>query len=159
MIAVLLQDSDLFFFGSLLESVCLGMAPKSVLWARTKKAGEMLAAQKEVDMLAKQKKEIRMSMSKLQKEKKAARQARQLKAKAAKCSLGDLLQMLMMKAFVMDQEAKNKTGSASSSSTDPWMPKDAQEAFQKIIDVTSQTEEKEVQAFATLLRNEATPPS
>ena len=88
---MLLQDSDLFFFGSLLESVCLGMAPKSVLWARTKKAGKMLAAQKEVDMLAKQKKEIRMSMSKLQKEKKGCQASPTVEGQSSQMFVGRLV--------------------------------------------------------------------
>ena len=133
------------------------MPPKSVIWARTKKAGSLLAAQKETDMLVDQKRKLRAAMAKIQKGKKnAARRAKALKAKAAKVSLNDLLQMLMMKAFVLNEEAKEKTGSSSASSTDVWIPKDPKEAFQMISDLSSSMEEQQVADFANLLRTDAT---
>ena len=132
------------------------MPPKSVIWARTKKAGSLLAAQKETDMLVDQKK-LRAAMARIQKDKKnAARRAKALKAKAANVSLNDLLQMLMMKAFVLNEEAKEKTGSSSASSTDVWIPKDPKEAFQMISDLSSSMEEQQVADFANLLRTDAT---
>ena len=89
--------------------------------------------------------------------KKAQRQARNLKVKAAKCDLGELLQILMMKAFVLGEEIKSKASGSegASSSSEPWMPKDPKEAFDKIQELVSQTEQAEVTKFAATLRASA----
>ena len=65
--------------------------------------------------------------------KKAAREARALKAKASKTDLGELLQMMMMmKAYIVGEEEKTRSSDASSSS-EPWIPQNAKDAFQKFV--------------------------
>ena len=81
-----------------------------------------------------------------------------MKRKAAKINLSDLLQMLVMKGFVVAEEQQEAQGSSSSSSSgDAWKPKDPREAFNKIYEVISCKEQVEVATFASQLREEATP--
>ena len=135
------------------------MAPKAAAKAaamgRTKAAGQLLTSSKEVKNLSEQKKALRATLSKLaQQKKKAQREARKLKAKANKTDLGELLQMMMMKAYIVGEEQKSRSEGASSS-TDPWVPANAKEAFQKICQACSTSDEDDVASFANLLRDGA----
>ena len=135
------------------------MPSKADRSARTKRAGACLQAQQESDKLGEEKKTLRASLKKLaQEKKKAQRKAKALKEKAQKISLTDMMQMMMMKAFILSEEQRESSGSSSSSSsTEPWKPKNVQEAFQKKYEVTCSKEQGEVAAFANLLREEASP--
>ena len=132
------------------------MAPKGALMARTKKAGTVLSSQQESDKLAEEKKKLKASLLQINKDKKKAnRKARALKLKASKINLSDLLQMMMMKAFVLSEEEAEKNGARSSSSSgEPWRPKNAKEAFEKIVEVTNSKEAAEVAKFAKELQSE-----
>ena len=61
------------------------------------------------------------------------------------------MQMLVMKAFVVGEEEKDKDPTASSNA-EPWIPKDAKEAFDKIHQVASENT-SDVTAFAKELRS------
>ena len=66
--------------------------------------------------------------------------------------------MMMVKAVVVAAEQQEAQGSSSSSSSgDAWKPKDAREAFDKIVEVIKAKEHDEISSFATQLRTEATP--
>ena len=135
------------------------MAPKSAAQAlatsRTKAAGELLLPSKQARELADKRKVLKTTLKKLaQEKKKAARVARKLKATASKTDLGELMQMLIMKAYIVCEEDKAKSGGASSS-TDPWIPKNATEAFETIQKVCPEVAEQSVASFATLLRGSA----
>ena len=135
--------------------VIQAMAPKGALMARTKKAGTVLSSQQESDKLTEEKK-MKASLKQITKDKKKAnRKARALKLKASKINLSDLLQMMMMKAFVLSEEEAEKNGARSSSSSgEPWRPKNAKEAFEKIVEVTNSKEAAEVAKFAKELQSE-----
>lgn len=101
-------------------------------------------------------KKLKASLLQITKDKKKAnRKARALKLKASKINLSDLLQMMMMKAFVLSEEEAEKNGARSSSSSgEPWRPKNAKEAFEKIVEVTNSKEAAEVAKFAKELQSE-----
>ena len=80
--------------------------------------------------------------------------ARKLKAKASKTDLGELMQMMIMKAYIVGEEERTKSGGASSS-TDPWIPKDAKEAFDKIQSTCAADAHESVAQFASFLRDGA----
>ena len=90
------------------------------------------------------------------KEKKAKdRQLRHLKAKAQNIDLTELMQMLMMKAFLLSKDAAASAASASGSTdppAEPWVPKDGPEAVQKLAELTSMSSHPEVIEFAKTLR-------
>ena len=102
---------------------------------------------------------MRACLKKLALEKrKAQRKARALKEKAGKINLADLMQMVMMKAFILSEEKREAaSSSSSSSSTEVWKPKNAQDAFNKIFELTNASEREEVASFAKELREEASP--
>ena len=107
------------------------LSQKAVATIRTKKAGELLKDSKQVKDLADQRKALKATLRKLShQKKKASRAARKLKMKAAKTDLNELLQMIIMKAYIVAEESKAKEG-GSSSSTDPWIPQNAKEAFEQ----------------------------
>ena len=81
------------------------------------------------------------------------RKAKALKAKASKCDLGELMQMMMMKAYVVGEEEAASSGSASSS-TQPWKPKDPKEAFEKIQSFMQSKASEDVSEFARSLSEE-----
>ena len=115
----------------------------------------LLAASQKQALLRKQNKECRDRMQNLRKEtKKAARQARTLKAKAAKTQVGELMQMLMMKAFILVDEKRESglLGAAAASSTEPWKPANPKEAFDVIHATLTETEAVAVANFAEGLR-------
>ena len=77
-----------------------------------------------------------------------------MKAKAAKTDLGELMQMMIMKAYIVGEEERAKSGAASAN-TDPWIPKDAKEAFDKIQATCAESAHESVAQFATFLRDGA----
>ena len=108
------------------------LSAKAVATSRTKAAGELLSHSKQAKSLADQRKTLKAALKKIAVDKrKANRQARKLKAKASKTDLSELMQMMIMKAYIVGEEERANSGGASSS-TDPWIPKDAKEAFDKI---------------------------
>ena len=122
---------------------------------RTKKAGALLAAQMHSDSLVAQKKELKKNMQALAKErKKAMRTAKRLRAKAQATDMTDLMQIIVMKASLVEQEAKSQSG-GSSSSTDPWTPTSPKEAFDKINELLSDSDNAEIERFAAALRAKA----
>ena len=130
-------------------------AAKALATSRTKAAGQLLASSKQLKSLAEQKKALKATLSKLaQQKKKAAREARALKAKASKTDLGELLQMMMMKAYIVGEEEKSKSSDASSSSA-PWIPSNAKDAFEKICEASQSANPDDVSSFANLLRDAA----
>ena len=135
------------------------MAPKTISATektkRTKRAGALLAAQMHSDSLSAQKKELKTNMKTLAKEKKKAmRIAKRLKAKAQATDMTDLMQIIVMKASMVEQETQSKSG-GSSSSTDPWTPTSPKEAFDKIHDLLSDSDNAEIERFAAALRAKA----
>ena len=64
------------------------------------------------------------------------------------------MQMMMMKAYILTEEARVKEG-GSSSSTDAWVPKNAKEAFEVIQKNLAQEAKSEVAALARELRDSA----
>ena len=131
------------------------LSAKAVATSRTKAAGELLSHSKQARSLADQRKTLKAALKKIAVDKKkAARQARKLKAKAAKTDLGELMQMMIMKAYIVGEEERAKSGGASSS-TDPWIPKDAKEAFDKIQGTCANVAHGSVAEFANFLRDGA----
>ena len=61
---------------------------------------------------------------------------------------------LVMKASMVEQETQSKSG-GSSSSTDPWTPTRPKEAFDKIHDLLSDSDNVEIERFAAALRAKA----
>ena len=127
------------------------MSQKAVATIRTKKAGELLKDSQQVKTLADQRKALKVTLRKLSHEKKkASRAAQKLKLKAAKTDLNELLQMIIMKAYIVVEENKEKNG-GSSSSTDPWIPQNAKEAFEKIQE-SCPDHDVDVAKFAQILK-------
>jgi len=62
------------------------------------------------------------------------KQLRKLKSKAAKCNVLELMQIMMLKAYLMNEANREATAGdgASASSSDEWRPKSFREAFAKI---------------------------
>ena len=122
---------------------------------RTKKAGGCLASQMMADLLARQKQELKAQMKKLQKQKRSAQKAaNRLKAKANKTALGDLMQIIVMKASQVCQELEHSEG-GSSASTDAWVPTSPKDAFDKIAALLPDSERMEMESFAAALRDKA----
>jgi hypothetical protein len=139
------------------------MAPKgagnrSSKIADSKAATKILTASKEKQSIEDKKKTLRKQMSMLAKEKKAKeRQLKNLKKKAQKIDLTELMQMLMMKAFLLSKDAA-ESGSCAAASTDgPWIPKDGPEAVQRLAELTSMSSHPEVVNFAKTLRANISP--
>ena len=137
---------------------CGAMAPKTLSRiekiSRSRTAGELLGPSKAFKELQEKKKALKVTLASIaNQKKKVAREARKLKAKACKTSVNDLMQMLVMKAFVVGEEEKDKDPTASSSAS-PWIPKDAKEAFDKIHEATT-GKDSDVSAFAKELRSTA----
>ena len=89
------------------------MAPKSPATMakkeRAKKASSLLSAQMAANALKQQREVLKAQMKSLAKErKKAMRAAKALRAKANKTDITELMQMMVMKASVMHQEAEDK---------------------------------------------------
>ena len=84
---------------------------------------------------------------------KVARKTKALKAKASKTDLAELLQIMMMKAYIVADEKASSSGGASSSS-EPWTPANPAEALQVVQEAVNEKQSKEVANFAQeLLRN------
>ena len=135
------------------------MAPKlapSEKCLRTKKAGSLLASQMLADQLREQKKQLKSNLKALAaSRKKAMRQARALKAKANKTDMKELMQIIVMKASLADQDHQANIAGGASSSSDAWTPQSPTEAFAKIQDVLSEEDKKTVEEFAAALRKKA----
>ena len=82
-----------------------------------------------------------------------SRKAKNLKMKASKTDLSELLQIMMMKAYVVADEKKASSGGALSS-TDTWTPADAKEAFEVVQEAVQAKQCTDVANFAEeLLKN------
>ena len=131
------------------------LSAKAVATSRTKAAGELLSQTKRCRELAEQRKTLKAALKKVQVDRiKASRKARKLKAKASKTDLSELMQMMIMKAYIVGEEERANSGGASSS-TDPWIPKDAKEAFDKIQATCADVAHESVAQFANFLRDGA----
>ena len=87
------------------------------------------------------------------KKKAARRRQAKLKEKARKTELSELLQIIMMKAYILAEEKKTKSG-AGSSTDQPWTPANPKEAFDVIHDTVTASETAEVAEFAKELQDE-----
>lgn len=138
------------------------MAPKVAMSPRAKKAadmkaaGKVLLAQQEKQKIDKQKKDLKSEMTKLAKDrKKQERKMRTLKAKAQKIDLTELMQMLMMKAFLLQKNATDMgLCSSASSSSEAWVPKDGPDALNKLTELAGLSTDPEVVSFAATLRSQ-----
>ena len=135
------------------------MPPKGGHTAAGKKASDTKAATKVLDSaqavknLMDKKKELKEAMGKLAlAKKKEERKVKALKKKASKVDLSDLMQMLMMKAFLHSKAQAESSGSASSSSTEPWVPKNGADAVERLKELCETCQHPEVMAFAKTLK-------
>ena len=97
--------------------------------ARTKKAGGVLESKQKTKAIDVQRDSLKAQLAKCRAEKKKAeKQATKLRQKANKTTLSELMQIMMMKAYIIHEE-QNPSG-ASSSSSEPWKPANAREAFE-----------------------------
>jgi hypothetical protein len=146
------------------------MAPKGHLtrcqkMADTKAATKILTASKDKKQIDVKRDALKKELTDLAKQKKAKeRQLRSLKQKAQKIDLTELMQMLMMKAFLLSKDAAAAAASASGSSdppAEPWVPKDGPEAVKKLAELTAMSTHPEVLEFAKTLRANyaASPPT
>ncbi len=114
------------------------MAPKLSVaekCQRTRRATLVLRGSSEVQELEKESARLKAELHQAAKEKrKKNRQLRKLKAKASKCNVLELMQIMMLKAYLMN-EAKRQEGSGrggAASSSEEWRPKSFRDAFAKI---------------------------
>lgn len=104
----------------------------------TKEGGKLLLATQAAEGLKKEKDKLRTQLKELTAKKKSKeRQAQKLKQKANKIALSELLEVLMMKAYIEDQKMKHgeepsASGSASSSSASDWKPTSPVEALTRL---------------------------
>ena len=82
---------------------------------------------------------------------------RALKQKAQKDDLTELMQMLMMKAFLLSKNAADSgvTTSSSSSSSEPWFPKDGPDALNNMTKLAALSTHPESVNFAATLKSGA----
>ena len=144
------------------------MAPKSALsrsqkMADSKAATKILTAFKDKQHVEEKKKQLKKEMKQLAMQKKSKdRQLRILKQKAQKIDLTELMQMLMMKAFLLSKDAAasaSASGSGGPVPAEPWIPKDGPEAVKKLAELTSMSQHPEVLEFAKTLRANYAAPS
>ncbi len=139
-------------------SVDSSMPSKSPKTARganvavSRQAGKVLKAAQDAANIQQQRSELKSQLKNLYKESRARqRKISMLKKKAAKVDLSDLMQMLMMKAYVHNvrhqKEVEKRTGT-SQSSTDVWMPRDGVEALDRLRLLASSCTDPEVTEFA-----------
>ena len=135
------------------------MAPKTVSPSAVKKvsdtkaAGQVLDAAQAVKNLLDKKKELKDAMGNLALvKKKEERKVRALKKKAGKLDLSDLMQMLVMKAYLHSKAQEESSSSSSSSSTQPWVPKNGAEAVDRLKELCETCQRPEVLAFAKTLK-------
>jgi len=89
----------------------------------------------EVQALEKESARLKAQLHEAAKDKrKKNKQLRKLKSKAAKCNVLELMQIMMLKAYLMNEANRDATAGdgASASSSDEWRPKSFREAFAKI---------------------------
>ena len=129
------------------------MPPKSLDGAHVKKnsdmkaAAKLLLASKTAKSLQEKKSELKTEIQRLAAlRKKAQRRARNLKKKASKIDASELMQMVMMKAFVL-HKAATEGNSTGSSSSDEWVPMNAQAAMDKIFDLSVAGGDTDLAAF------------
>lgn len=120
------------------------MPPKGMPMVRqtktkiTKEGGKLLLATQAAESLKKEKDRLRTQLKDLSARKKQKeRQAQKLKQKANKIALSELLEVLMMKAYIEDQKAKHNEepsarSSASSCSAAEWKPTSPIEALNRL---------------------------
>ena len=112
-----------------------------------KAAAKLLLASKTAKSLQEKKLELKTEVQKLAAlRKKAQRRARNLKKKSSKIDASELMQMVTMKAFVLNK-ASNEATSTGSSSSDDWIPQNAQAAMDKIYDLSVAGGDTDLAAF------------
>ena len=112
-----------------------------------KSAAKLLLASKTAQSLQEKKLELKTEIQRLAAlRKKAQRRARNLKKKASKIDASELMQMVMMKAFVLNK-ASTEGNSTGSSSSDEWIPMNAQAAMDKICDLSVAGGDTDLAAF------------
>ena len=101
-----------------------------------KTAAKILEESKTAKSLQLRKNELKQEIQKLAVQRKAAqRKARNFKKKAAKIDASELMQMVMMKAFVLNK-ASGESSNGASSSSEEWVPVNAQAAMDRIFDLS-----------------------
>jgi len=148
MIQLIISAQTLIF-----DIITIAMAPKKIDGLQPikssdmKAAAKLLLASKAAKSLQEKKRELKTEIQKLAAErKKAQRRARNLKKKASKIDASELMQMVMMKAFVLNKASTEATSSGSSSS-DEWIPQNAQAAMDKIFDLSVAGGDTDLAAF------------
>ena len=128
-------------------------SPTAKKCSDTKAAGKILSAAKKADVLQSEKSRLKEAITKLQNEKKKElRRVRALKKKASKVDLADLMQMLMMKAYLHAKSEASSSSSGASSSSADWVPANGIEALDKLRMLATTCQHPEVKAFAETLK-------
>ena len=145
--------------------LCIAMPPKMLDPPHGKKRLEMKSAakilqeSKTAKSLQLRKNELKQEIQKLAVQRKAAqRKARNLKKKAAKIDASELMQMVMMKAFVLNK-ASDETSNSASSSSEEWVPVNAQAAMDRIFDLSVAGGDTSLAAFVKNASTNTVPPN
>ena len=128
---------------------------------RTRRATLVLKASADLKKIDEEREKLKVELQKRAiAKKKRAREIRRLKDKASKTNVADIMQMMMLKAYLMNEE-KREAGddaSASASSTDEWRPKNPVEAFEKLQSLLGPSiEVDQLSGFAAELRSGSEP--
>jgi predicted phage gp36 major capsid-like protein len=124
--------------------------------AISRQAGKVLKAAQDVVEIQKEREKLRGDLRAMYREaRKRQRKIAQLKKKAYKVDLADLMQMLMMKAYIHsvkhEREIESRGGASSSSST-AWVPRNGVEALDRLRLLAASCTDPEVVAFAETLK-------
>ena len=117
-----------------------------------RRRGSVAEASKQLAALQNEQKQLQENLRRVAKQKaKAAKAAARLKKKAMQTNVGDMLQIMMMKAFQLKEDDRIAKGGDASSSTDVWYPRSATEAW-TTIEAAVGDPANEVSKFAAMLR-------
>jgi len=123
--------------------------------AVSRQAGKVLKAAQDAEDIHNQREALKQEMKALYREsRKRHRKVAMLKKKAAKVDLTDLMQMLMMKAYIHNvrHERQQENNSSSSSSAGAWVPRDGVEALDRLRMLASSCTDPGVIEFAKNMR-------
>ena len=118
-------------------------------------AGKVLKAAKDAEDINQQRAKLKEEMRTLYRE--SRNRQRKITApqkKAARIDLTDLMQMLMMKAYVHNvrHEREQSTSSSAASSSSTWVPRDGVEALDRLRMLAASCQDPEVVEFAKSMR-------
>lgn len=123
--------------------------------AVSRQAGKVLKAAQDMEVIHQQRDALRQELKSMYREtRKRQRKVAALKKKAAKVDLTDLMQMLMMKAYIHNVKHSRavESQSGASSSDSPWVPRDGVEALDRLRMLAASCTDPEVIAFAESMR-------